>query len=163
VRGGEVRQRAGGGSADAGAGEVRQGTIGVVRPDGSVAQRRVILGASEGRFTFEGAGLVLAGVTVSSQSDDGTMSVTFRDAPVVESVVAGGLAERGGIRAGDRVIGVSTDVPLAPDLQVLTGSGTVSLTETRGIGALASAGPGRPVVLTILRDGVQRQLILQMN
>jgi S1-C subfamily serine protease len=108
-------------------------------------------------------GLVLSGPAVAGVDANGNATVTFGASPVVESVVAGGVAERAGIRAGDLVQGVSRDVPLAADLPVLTGSGTLSLTETEGVAALSSAGPGRPVLLTITRDGVLRRVVLQMN
>jgi C-terminal processing protease CtpA/Prc len=113
-------------------------------------------------ITFEGVGLALAGTAVAGQDADGNPVITFNEPPTVESVTTGGLADRAGIRAGDRVVGVSTDVPLA-DLPALTRSGTISLTDARGIAALSTAGPGQPVVLTITRDGVQRQIVLQMN
>jgi C-terminal processing protease CtpA/Prc len=132
-------------------------------PDGTTQRQVLTVRAAEGTITFEGVGFALAGTAVAGQDADGNAVVMFNAPPMVESVTVGGLAERAGIRAGDLVVGVSTDVPLVADLPVLTGSGTMSLTDVRGIAALSSAGPGRPVVLTITRDGVQRQVVLQMN
>jgi S1-C subfamily serine protease len=115
------------------------------------------------QMTFEGAGLLLAGVAITGQDVDGNRIMTFQSSPVVQSVVAGGIAERAGIRAGDIVRGVSIDVPPAPDLRPVTREGLLPLTSPQGMAALSSAAPGRPVLLWITRDGELRQVILQMN
>lgn len=115
---------------------------GVVRRRETVDRSLSRIPTGVGRVSFEAAGFVLAGATEVRVAAGGRVRWRFVDDPVVAEVLESGPADRNGIVPGE----------------VIVQAGANSLTTEAGVAALASAGPGTPVVLLVRRGQSNRQV-----
>ncbi|WP_380927192.1 M48 family metalloprotease [Sphingomonas arantia] len=122
-----------------------------------VAERLLIANATLCRRTQPAFGMVLHAIDQYPPAMRARARAAFGFvAPVaVEAVVPGAAAERGGARDDDGVVAIA-GVPVAVE------SGTAVGTRTRDavLDRLANVPPGAPIVLTLLRDGIAREVRL---